>query len=261
LRKLNNPNNPVTISPRLIAALRVSPGMLFMGYGNETELLNNPHTMKSAILITFVAGLLIGCVSETRITSTWSNVSRTKTYSSIVVAALTHDVNAKSIVENNLTTSLKNKGVVASKSLDVFPPNFTKDVLKEEMLQKIRQTGAEAIITITLIDTETKREYVPGSTGFVSPGFTGYYVTMYPLMYSPGYYTEDKVYYIETNMYDAATEQLIWSAQSETYNPQNLSGFSTELANKITNRLYHAKIIVPFKSKKITHANKTTVSM
>jgi len=32
-------------------------------------------------------------------------------------------------------------------------------------------------------------------------------------------------YYLETNLYDAKTEELIWSAQSQTYNPSNINSF------------------------------------
>jgi hypothetical protein len=34
--------------------------------------------------------------------------------------------------------------------------------------------------------------------------------------YSPGYVVDDEYVYIETNLFDLATEQLIWTAQSET---------------------------------------------
>jgi hypothetical protein len=33
------------------------------------------------------------------------------------------------------------------------------------------------------------------------------------------------VYYLETNLYDAKTEELIWAAQSETYDPSNINSF------------------------------------
>ena len=54
---------------------------------------------------------------------------------------------------------------------------------------------------------------------------------------NPAYYAQDCVYYLETNLYDARSEDLVWSAQSETYNPKDLSGFSQVLANQIVNKL------------------------
>jgi hypothetical protein len=54
-------------------------------------------------------------------------------------------------------------------------------------------------------------------------GYYGYYNYYYPQVYSPGYYSVDKTYYLETNMYDIASDKLVWSVQSEASNPTNLS--------------------------------------
>lgn len=50
-------------------------------------------------------------------------------------------------------------------------------------------------------------------------------------------YTEGKVYFIETNLYDAETEKLIWSAQSESYDPSDLKDFAEDFADLIVGRL------------------------
>jgi hypothetical protein len=55
-------------------------------------------------------------------------------------------------------------------------------------------------------------------------------------VYSPGYYTTDKTYYLESNLYDVATEKLLWSVQSETINP----GKAEEVAQDYTNMLLDA---------------------
>jgi hypothetical protein len=44
-------------------------------------------------------------------------------------------------------------------------------------------------------------------------------------------------------LYDAETEDLIWSAQSETYNPVNLETFSENFAEEIVEELQAKKII------------------
>ena len=110
-------------------------------------------------------------------------------------------------------------------------------------MRKIRRnTALHAIVAISLIGKETKPHYVPGSYGY-APMFNYYgrfwspYGIWYPAVYSPGYFTHDKIFYLETNVYDVKTGELVWSAQSETYNPENLSGFSHELANLISDKL------------------------
>lgn len=49
--------------------------------------------------------------------------------------------------------------------------------------------------------------------------------------------TTDKNYYLEANLYDAATEELVWSSQSETTNPSSLETFSKTFAQAIVQQM------------------------
>jgi len=42
---------------------------------------------------------------------------------------------------------------------------------------------------------------------------------------------------METNLYDAASEELVWSAQSETYSPIDLPTFAQEFADIIISKM------------------------
>lgn len=190
--------------------------------------------------------MIYACKPATEITGTWKNPRiPSATYEKITVAALTNNINAKATVENDLEAALAAQGISVTKSTDLFPPNFTEDHDdKEEMLSKFRDAGTDAILTISLIDKETENRYVPGTYGYdplyrynYYGAFWGYYSFWYPRIYSPGYYTTDKTYFIETNLYDVNTEELIWSAQSETYNPTDLASFSKEFAATIISEM------------------------
>jgi hypothetical protein len=191
------------------------------------------------------------CTPSTQILASWKNPDwkgpdTDATKSDILVAALTRNMAAKITVERELTAELRNEGLDVTTSGDLFAPNFTDDISKnkEAMLSRIRDNGNDAILTITLLDQQTETRYVPGTTTYaptVSYGFYGgfysYYNYHYPMVYDPGYYTQDKTYFLESNLYDAETEELLWSAQSKTYNPNNLDQFAQEFADITVARL------------------------
>ena len=56
-------------------------------------------------------------------------------------------------------------------------------------------------------------------------------------MYDPGYYVNDKTYFIESNLYDVESEDIIWSVQSEAYNPSNLESASNKYAAQLIKEL------------------------
>jgi hypothetical protein len=189
--------------------------------------------------------------SSTTITGTWEKENIIKEYNHILVAALTSNVNVKSTVEQHLEESLREHGLEASQSIELLPPRFIDDDnQKQKILNAIKEDGADAILTVSLIDRDTETRYVPGSASYAPypafrfyGNFWGYYNHWSPQFYSPGYYSEDKIYYIETNLYDAETEELIWSAQSQTYNPENLSRFSRDFGKEIVQRLLEDNIL------------------
>jgi hypothetical protein len=192
-------------------------------------------TFKKTAICFAIAAMLSACSTPTMVSSSWRKPHATANgYHNIFIAALTNQVSNKEAVENGLQNLLQQKGLTVEKSTDVFPPTFNSPNIPqhEMLLSKIRGTHADAILTVNLLRRETETHYVPGS-GYWNPGlrwgyynrFWSYYNNWYPQLYSPGYYDQTRVYYIETNLYDARTEELIWTAQSRTYDPTNLDSF------------------------------------
>lgn len=205
--------------------------------------------MKRNTIVILIALALGACKPGTEITSSWRDTDAPAVASdinTILVTALTPRVSARQSVENDLATALQEKGYRTVKSIEVLPPTFTNGEKpdKKELLSRISETQADAILTVALIDEETETRHVPGNYGYAPlPAFGyygtfwGYYNNLYPSVYSPGYYEEDKVYFIETNLYDAETEKLLWSAQSETYNPRSLADFADNFAEVMVSKL------------------------
>jgi hypothetical protein len=211
--------------------------------------------MTKYILYIIGGACLAACSAATEITGSWKNTDATADghrIGTILVTALTPKTHVRQTVETDIAAALMENGYQTVKSLDVMPP-FTegKTPDKNELFSKITETRADAIMTVALIDKETETRYVPGNAGYAPVPrfgyyrtFWGYYNTWYPMMYSEGYYEEDKVYFIETNIYDARSEELLWSAQSETYNPSSLKDFSEEFADVVVSRMERDGLLI-----------------
>lgn len=195
--------------------------------------------MKTSVknIIYFISiGFLCACGTTTSITGSWRKPNATANgYRNIFVAAMSSNVPAKQAVESGLQAQLQQRGLTVTKSMDVFPPNFSTQTgqQKELVLSKIQSTNADGILTIALLKKETENRFVRTGGGYWNPGlrygyynrFWNYYSNWYPSLYAPGYYDQEQVYYLETNLYDAKTEELIWAAQSETYDPSSIDSF------------------------------------
>ncbi len=192
--------------------------------------------------VALIPFLLINCGTATNITGTWSNPEATLSgYDAILVTALTPNVVARRAVESSVVKELQAKGVNAKSSIEVFPPNFMNNKpTKEEVLAKVREEKMKGVLTIALLDTQEDTRYVPGTTAYAPyprygyyGSFGGYYGAYYGRVYDPGYYTTSRTYFLENNLYDTDSEDLVWSAQSKSYDPSNVDAASKSLAKAL----------------------------
>jgi hypothetical protein len=212
--------------------------------------MNKSSLLASALCIF----LLISCGPTQKITSSWINpeIKERPKYTKIFIMAMAQNQSYKATIEQDLAYAANAKKLQVIKSSEFFQPNFTSTgsntpVDKEEILKKVREAGCDVIMTVALVDKKSETRYVPGTTtyspymgygGMGAYGFGGYYGYAYPSMYStPGYYTEDKTYFMQANLFDAASEKLIWAAQSEAYDPTKISTFSRDYADLLVERL------------------------
>jgi hypothetical protein len=106
------------------------------------------------------------------------------------------------------------------------------------------------VVTFVVKDIREETRYVPGTATSYAPAGYGYYGQYYgyyshysTTVYTPGYYTTDKTFFLESNFYDVETESMLWSVQSESVNPSNISSFSKQYVHVLVRNLQKEGII------------------
>jgi hypothetical protein len=194
----------------------------------------------------------IACTPRTRVTASWASPQAEEmAFNNVLVAVMVDNVNVKRSLESMLVQELMDEGIDATMSLDIFPPKYRDGLAdRDEIMDLIRENGYDGIMTVALIDTETETRYVPGRTTYAPSRFFpyygrfyGYYSHWHPRLFEPGYYRTDRTYFYETNFYDAETEELIWSAQSESMDPARAERFSRQFASSIVREMKGDEIV------------------
>lgn len=207
--------------------------------------------MKRVIIYSLALILgLAGCITPHKITSSWVSpeIPAGVTYQKIFVIALTDDRAAQGTAESSIEARLRESGIDVVKSTDLFPPAFASNDIpdKAEMIRIIRDSGCDAIFTLALLDVLSEERYNPGTPYYIGRpayGFYryyyGYYRYRYQVVHTPGYYTTDKTYLVESNLYDTRSERLVWTVQSTSFNPSGFSdwfqGYSETILTQLKN--------------------------
>lgn len=119
-------------------------------------------------------------------------------------------------------------------------------ISRDALVKMIRDTGSQLAITTRLVGMDQEQQYIPGSTYYTPVGgyaFTPYYYSSYAVVSDPGYVVNYKVYKLETNVYDVASEKLVWSGLSKITDPANMADATNSLGNRLISELSAAKII------------------
>lgn len=184
-------------------------------------------------------GLLVGCGPSVQLTKTWTDPSLnsdTKPFNKVLVIAQLKDDLTRRIVEDKIVAS-------SSKGNFVQSYNYLKPSEQEEKLviSDLARDGIDGIILMRLTDIEKTTSYTQGATYYGGWGYRGGFYGGYGYGYgSPGYYQQDKTYYVETNIYDVKSNKLLWTGVVSTTNPSKLdttldaiiATVKTELSNK-----------------------------
>lgn len=172
--------------------------------------------------------IVTGC-SSSKITTSWKAENTVpKKYNKIMVLSLIRETDRtiQENMENHFVGDLKELGLNAVSSLAEYGPKAFDKMDEDAAINKLKNSGIEAVITIVLLDKEKERKYVPGNIyyspyGFYYNRFWGYRSTLYQRIYEPGYYVTESKYFWESNFYDMSTQKLVYSVQTQSFDPVN----------------------------------------
>lgn len=213
--------------------------------------------MKHLIKLTALSVLLFfGCGTTSLITSSWKAADiQTKNYKKIVVLGLIRDADKtiREKMEQHIVSDLKDLGYNAVCSCDEYNPKAFENMSEKEAIAKLRSSGVEAVLTITLLNKEKEKYYVPGRVMYsrydiYMHRFFGYYNTMYDRIYTKDYYVSSTKYFWESNFYDLVTDSLLYSAQSQSFDPASTESLSHEYGQMIIKDMTKSKVLINQKS-------------
>jgi Ni,Fe-hydrogenase III small subunit len=176
-----------------------------------------PHYLRNPLVyLTAVALLLTACVT-TQLNAVWKDPAYQSRPAKIVVIGVAKNPINRRIFEDEFVLQLKARGTDAIASYTVLPDSQQDD--QAAIAAKVKELGADTILITRLVSKKIVQTYVPG-TAYYPPynygSWPSYYGYGYQYMYTPGYIAEDEYAVIETNLYEAKSDKLVWAATSET---------------------------------------------
>ena len=161
--------------------------------------------------------LLLAACATTQLTSVWKDPSYHTRPAKIMVVGVAKSPLNRRLFEDEFVRELKSLGTDAIASYTILPDAQQGD--QAAIAKKVAELGADTVLITRLVSKRVVKVYVPGTPYYPPPFYDTwphYYEYGYQYLYTPGYIAKDEYAAIETNLYDAKTDKLIWAASSET---------------------------------------------
>lgn len=204
----------------------------------------------SPAFLILLCSLLLSSCSANKLTSSWKHDSIGQyKMGTVLVIGVARDEIKRRIYEDTFVSSLTEAGVHAVPSYTVTKQSIepSKEALQEVLTKsqadtvlithRIGRKEVEAYQRSALLIGSNNYYGITGADGYYGNSLYGYYPLIWNSVAPTGSYYEKITVMLETNLYDVKTEELLWSARSESTDPVMTRKYYQKLINLFLNDL------------------------
>jgi hypothetical protein len=205
------------------------------------------NTQKILTLIAAVFSLmLLSSCTNTKITSVWMDSKKAGTsFNDILIIGIAEEEHNRRLFEEEFANQLRTAGIESEVSYVILPQGT--DINRDTVASAIEGKEIDAVIVTHLVAVEEETVYRQNmdyrpTYGYYD-GLYSYYPHVNTYVQQPGYYTTHDVVKLETNLYEVASEDLVWSAQSRSFAPESAKEVIDDLVKLVIKDLQEKGLI------------------
>lgn len=193
--------------------------------------------MKKVLVSALVIASVASCSPGTKIIKSWQEPGSTVTQSGAnktLVISMVKDESSRRVIEDQLVKRLNGRAVA---SYNIISAEVLKTANEESLNQQLAQGQFTHVLLMRLGDVEKETSYVPVTTSGFYGGYGRYYGYGSSFYSTPGYYTTDKNYFVETAVYAVNPNKLIWTGITKTINPSKMDKTVNDIADVVSDKM------------------------
>ena len=180
--------------------------------------------------------LLVSCAGTDLTQTQVDEAYKGRPVSDILVIAVTGNEHNRRSFEKKFVAHLKSAGTVAVASEEAIPMPGDLKIKTETILNAVNQYKNDAVIITQLVSKEKEDIYTRGRQG---------HRIFFSYSLDPGHSSTTTTVRLETNLYDAKTGNLIWSAKSKTLSRDSTDKIMNGVIKAVINDLKKNQLIAP----------------
>lgn len=215
--------------------------------------------MTLRILVPLAAAAFAGCASSTKIQSSWTDPTFTgEPFDRIAVVALFDSIAESRTFEQTAARALEERGVDAIPAHTIVSDEQMYE--ETELRGELADADVDGILIYRLIAVDERNVYrnptpymrVPRGVMFGDPYYWYYYPrwnyywywrSTWDVTHSPGYWEPLFYVIVESSLYDARRDRLVWTAKSSTMDNSRFDALADSIVAKVTQELVEVNVV------------------
>ena len=177
------------------------------------------------VLAFAMSALLVACAS--RPLAEWHDSSFSGAVDNILIIGVSDRPAVRRQFEDAFVKELAALGVSAKPSYQILTDEQISS--KDNLDAAIRAQSMDAVLVTSVIGVEEIETYTPPTYTYTPSALDRHYRDYHSYfnhavqVATPGYWDKYEVLKLESNLYDSSSQKLIWSIQSESFDPRSAS--------------------------------------
>jgi hypothetical protein len=176
--------------------------------------------MKSKLITSLLFILIISCSQSSQFTNLYVDEAyKNMQFKKVLVVGMAKEEWKRKVYENEFRTQLMKHDVQVLTAWQELPEGQT--ISKETFNKYFSDKNIDAVFVIIAEGSTTTETMTSAGASNVYVGFYGFYFSSAQYMYGSVTTSEETIVYMKTNIYETSKGTLIWSIDSQSYEPQN----------------------------------------
>ena len=192
--------------------------------------------------IIMIASLIASCastpVNRTDIVGVWKDDNYDKKLSNLLIISLSDELGIREKAEAIVVSKFDKIGLRATASSDIMPVD--DEVTKETVKEAIKGKQFDGVLVSRLLSVDRSVTYAPPEPDTT---IDNSFRRVGPNAPTPGYTQHHTVATVQIDLYDVASEHLVWSITASTYNYENVTDLINTLSDTVIQNLQGKKLI------------------
>lgn len=199
--------------------------------------------MKVKNYVVLLLSVLIASCANTEVIDHWVDAGHSKAYSHPMIIGISDSQQTRRIFEKYFVSELKKIHIEATPSYELI--SSKQKMNRETVIKAIQGTNIDAVIITYLVSSDSQIKY---KNSPLNQGYSGDVENIMmsdTLISTRGRASSTEIVTLKTDVYDAKSKSLVWSAQTRTVAPESIDEVVTNVTAILISHMLGDNVLKP----------------